>query len=127
MKFGALMDGAVAALRAPDWLAGARLATLTGSAPMISARTGTVDPDSIRVARRLLKALARVPGGRWRATCLYLGAAEVLLRRAAGEDARLRLGARRDGEGIGAHAWVESGGVPVGHEAGNAERFAALA
>ena len=123
MRLGAVARGVAAAVRIPGRLDGAGLSALTAAIP------GAVDRDvvaaaSVDAARRTLRLLARIPGGRWRATCLYLSAVEVVLRRDAGEDARLVLGARRDGEGIGAHAWVESGGIPVGREAANATRFA---
>ena len=123
MKLGAIVRGVGAAVRIPGQLDGAGLASLTEAVPGASDRKGA-DPESIGAARWTLRLLARVPGGRWRATCLYLSAVEVVLRRDAGEDARLRLGARREGEVIGAHAWVESDGVPVGREAANATRFA---
>jgi len=83
-------------------------------------------PETIRAARGILRRLAYLPGGLWRATCLYRSAAEVLLRRDAGQPARLQLGARRNGEEIGAHAWVECDGVPVGPEAAEADRYVAL-
>ena len=49
----------------------------------------------------------------WRPRCLpaSLVAADFLAAR--GFDARLRLGVRREGGGIEAHAWVEHGGAPV--------------
>lgn len=125
MNLIALLRGARAAIRAPRWLAGPSLISLTEAAPAPVPGAG-VDPESLRAARRTLRLLARIPGGGWRSTCLYRSVAEVLLRREAGEDARLRLGARRQGEAIGAHAWVESAGVPVGTDATNARHFAAL-
>jgi hypothetical protein len=122
----AAVRGIGAALRVPRWL-GPRLDRLTAVAGPRSATAGAADPGSIRAAHLTLRLLARVPGGAWRSSCLYRSVAEVLLRRAAGEDAWLRLGARRDGEAIGAHAWVESPrGVPVGRDAANAARFTPL-
>lgn len=123
MTPGAIVRGVAAAVGIPGRLDGAGLAALTTAAPRVTERTA-VDAESVAVARWTLRLLSRVPGGRWRATCLYLSAVEVVLRRDAGEDARLMLGVRRDGEAIGAHAWVESGGIPVGRESANATRFA---
>lgn len=47
---------------------------------------------------------------------------EWLLRR-RGIDAELRIGVQRIGAGIAAHAWVESGGVPVNDRPDIAESF----
>jgi hypothetical protein len=52
--------------------------------------------------------------------------AELLLRREAGQPARLQLGVQRAGEEIGAHAWIECDGVPVGAEAAEAARYSVL-
>jgi hypothetical protein len=72
---------------------------------------------SLRYSRRTLRLLAVLPGGRWRNTCLYRGAAECLLLRGYGIPARLCLGVRNDAADVGpgdehacdirAHAWVE--------------------
>ena len=77
----------------------------------------------MRAARSVLRVMGRLSGGVWRNTCLFRSAAEVLLRRAAGERAVLRLGARQADGTVGAHAWVESDGRPVGEDAANAAAF----
>jgi hypothetical protein len=124
---GDLLRGAWAAFRAPRWLASDRLPHLL-AVPDLPAPHSTSEPspDAIRAARGILRRLERVPGGLWRGTCLYRSAAEVLLRRAAGQPARLQLGVQQAGEEIGAHAWVECDGRPVGPDAAEAARFTAL-
>jgi hypothetical protein len=120
------LRGTWAALRVPHWLSGERLQSLTRDAgPQATRETG--DPDASAAARLTLRILGRLSAGYWRNTCLYRSAAEVLLRRERGGAAVLRLGVRQVGEGIGAHAWVEADGTPVGEDAENAGRFQALA
>jgi hypothetical protein len=124
---GDLLRGGWAALRAPRWLASDRLPLLLAIPDLPSGRTSS-EPSAgaIRVARAVLGRLHRIPGGYWRGTCLYRSAAEVLLRRAAGQPARLKLGVHHAGEEIGAHAWVECDGKPVGPDAAEAGRYTAL-
>lgn len=125
MKLRSAIVGGWAALRVPFRLRGDGLAALT--TPPHQLRPGPAfDPASMRAARLVLRVMGRLTGGVWRNTCLFRSAAEVLLRRAAGERAVLRLGARRANETIGAHAWVESDGVPVGDDAVNADAFVQL-
>lgn len=50
---------------------------------------------------------------------------QTLLRR-AGVVTELRLGVRREADGISAHAWLEADGIPVGEPAGHVEQFAPL-
>lgn len=127
MSAGDLFRGLWAALRVPHWLASSRLPLLL-AIPDLPPGRPVAEPSAgeIRAARGFLRRLERIPGGVWRGTCLYRSAAEVLLRREAGQPARLRIGAQRAGEEIGAHAWVECDGRPVGLDAGEAERFVAL-
>ncbi|MDH3495215.1 MAG: lasso peptide biosynthesis B2 protein [Gemmatimonadota bacterium] len=70
------------------------------------------DPTAaITTAHRALRILARIPGGPWRNTCLYRGAAECLLLRAHGVAARLSIGVEsrpHSAPGVEAHAWVET-------------------
>lgn len=69
---------------------------------------------SVRIARFMLRALAKLPGNRWRNTCLYRAAAECLALRRLGLPARLCLGAEEDRgspDRVTAHAWVEIDGV----------------
>jgi hypothetical protein len=105
--------GALAALQAPWWLEGRRLQTLLADQPVRSGRTrrgGEASGElAVAAAWRALGRLGRVPGGRWRNTCLYRAAAACLALRRCGVPARLRLGVRRDGSAILAHAWVEDG------------------
>lgn len=127
MTLGELVIGGWAALRTPLWLRTERLPVLL-AIPTIDPRTvrGEPSPGTIRAARGIVRRLGMLPGGIWRGTCLYRSAAEVLLRRAAGQPARLQIGARRSGEEIGAHAWVECDGVPVGADAGEAAFYTTL-
>jgi hypothetical protein len=73
---------------------------------------GESHPDlAIRAAHRTLRYLARIPGSRWRNTCLYRSVAECVLLRAHGIAARLCIGVEpqdNSASGVGAHAWVES-------------------
>jgi hypothetical protein len=69
---------------------------------------------SVSAARLMLRVLARLPGNRWRNTCLYRSAAECLALRRLGLPARLCLGAEEDRgspDRVTAHAWVEVDGV----------------
>jgi len=58
-----------------------------------------------------------------RALCLERSLALWWLARRRGADAALRIGVRRTGGGIEAHAWVEVGGVVVGDEPDVASRY----
>jgi hypothetical protein len=60
-----------------------------------------------RTAELTLRVLARLPGGRWKATCLYRSIAAALMLRAAGVPCRLCIGAT-GGQAVVAHAWVEN-------------------
>lgn len=124
MTLGDLVVGGWAAIRAPYWLSGSRLEALL-QAPAPSEGRPVLE-ERIRAARGILRRLAMIPGAPWRATCLYRCAAEVLLRREAGQPARLQLGVRRTGEEVGAHAWVECDGRPVGTESADAARYSLL-
>lgn len=66
-------------------------------------------PGARRVARFAIRLLARLPGGRWRNTCLYRSVAECLALRRLGVHARVCLGVGREEalRSISAHAWVE--------------------
>lgn len=127
MTLGELVIGGWAALRAPLWLRSDRLPELL-AVPPLDPRTVRSEPsvESIRAARGILRRLGKLPGGLWRGTCLYRSSAEVLIRRAAGQPAVLKIGARRGEEEIGAHAWVECDGVPVGPDAAEAVHYQTL-
>lgn len=67
---------------------------------------------AVEAARFAVRVLGRVPGGRWRNTCLYRAVAECLVLRAYGVDARLRIGIGTEGAEVIAHAWVVRGEQP---------------
>jgi hypothetical protein len=127
VTIGDLFRGAWVALRVPRWLDPDRLPLLL-AVPELPAGRNVQEPsaETIRAARGILRRLERIPGGRWRGTCLYRSAAEVLLLRAGGQPARLQLGVQHAGEEVGAHAWVECDGRPVGPDAAEADRYTAL-
>ena len=77
--------------------------------------------DPLRAARLVDAVAASLP---LRPRCLARSLALRSLLRRQGVDARLRLGVRKDGSLLDAHAWVEADGVMVG-EAG--EGYAPLA
>jgi len=140
------------ALSAPDWLHSQRLGTLTSgpgtdasAAPMAHAGTSHPTPPvglapCLDTSLSLLRLLARLPGRRWRNTCLYRSIVTVLCIRSHQGAARLRIGVRASAsreEGLGsstgtpglltpstdpssapieAHAWVESAWIPAEHE-----------
>lgn len=68
-------------------------------------------PEARRVARFAIRLLARLPGGRWRNTCLYRSVAECLALRRLGVPARVCMGVGKEGarRSMSAHAWVEAG------------------
>jgi hypothetical protein len=75
------------------------------------------EPEAaLRAARRTLRLLALLPGGRWRATCLYESVAECLVLRRSGVAAAVCIGVKRQGDGtpgIAAHAWVARNGSDI--------------
>jgi hypothetical protein len=105
----AFLTGARAAFVAPAWLGADRLRLLM--APADAPAPSYPEPEqAMRAARWTLRQLARVPGGRWRATCLYESVAECLVLRGAGIPAAVCIGVRRGTGGsagtLSAHAWV---------------------
>ena len=116
-RFGAVLVGASAALQAPRWVRGRRFEQLLEKhdegreAAHISERTdpagGSNTSDAVfaasapatalgvRVARALLRRLARLPFTPWRNTCLFRSIAECLVLRRYGVPAAIRLGVRR--------------------------------
>jgi hypothetical protein len=127
VTLGELAAGGWAALRVPYWLRAERLPQLL-ALPAADPGVARSEPstETIRAARGILRRLGKLPGGLWRGTCLYRSAAEVLIRRGAGQPARLQIGARREGEEVGAHAWVECDGHPVGADAAESRHYSAL-
>ncbi|HSU12778.1 lasso peptide biosynthesis B2 protein [Longimicrobium sp.] len=102
---GAVLAGARAALAAPRWIEGPRLTELLRPPARSRAET-RVPRGATGSAMRLLRLLARVPGRRWRNTCLYRSVAECLVLRRYGIPAIVKIGVK-SGEGdIEAHAWV---------------------
>ena len=114
----AVLVGARAALQSPRWIDGPGLAELLREPPGADAG-GRVPRGALGAAMVLLKVLGRLPGRRWRNTCLYRGVAECLVLRHYGVGATLKIGVR-SGEGIEAHAWVVRPDRPVpGHAHGH--------
>lgn len=101
---GGVAAGVRAALASSRWIEGRGLAELLRApAP---ARERPVPRRATGAALLLLRVLARVPGGRWRNTCLFRSVAECLVLRRYGVPAVVKIGVR-SGEGdIEAHAWV---------------------
>ncbi len=89
---------------------------------------GRLDAGRLDVARRLARGVDRAAGFRvYRVPCLAraLLLERLLVRR--GLPATLRIGVRRPGAGrLGAHAWVECGGVSLDPDPRVDERFAPL-
>ncbi len=101
--------GALAAYRTAAWIESPRFAELL-DLPADSPAVPRPEPQgALRTARRTLRLLARIPGHRWRSSCLYESVAECLVLRQAGVPAAVCIGVKRgaDGKpGIEAHAWV---------------------
>jgi hypothetical protein len=82
---------------------------------------------SVEAANRLGQ-LVRIAAnhGPYRATCLRQSLALLFLLRRRGWPAELRIGVRREGDGLDAHAWVELEGFALNDIAEAAGRFAPL-
>ena len=65
-----------------------------------------------RIARLVAIAASR---GAYRATCLRQSLALWWLLKRRGIDTQLRIGVRKEGGALLAHAWVEHEGAPLGH------------
>jgi Transglutaminase-like superfamily len=109
MRLGDWWTGAVAAYRAPGWIDAPRFTELL-TLPCESPSVPQAEPSAaLRAARSSLRVLARLPGRRWRATCLFESVAECLVLRHAGVPAAVCIGVKRRADGtpgIEAHAWV---------------------
>jgi hypothetical protein len=103
---GAVLAGARAALEAPRWIDGPRLAELLRPPARVRPER-RVPRGATGSALRLIRLLARAPGGRWRNTCLYRSVAECLVLRGYGIPAVVRIGVKPAEGDIEAHAWVE--------------------
>jgi Transglutaminase-like superfamily len=104
-----MLTGIRAALEAPRWIASRRLADLL-ALPTDASRVPRPEPErGLRAARRALRVLSWIPGGRWRTSCLYESVAECLTLRRSGLPAAVCIGVKHhagDEPGIAAHAWV---------------------
>ena len=126
--------GALARLRALDWSDRRRLLALAMLLPLIDLslrglglrrtqhllgldreRAGTpVAAADVRAAERLAQ-LAAIAGrrGLYANTCLRQALTVQWWLRRRGLPAQLRIGARRKGDSVDAHAWVELAGTPL--------------
>jgi hypothetical protein len=117
--------GLRAAWSAPD-LIGRRLAPLLELPERAPSANGSDGADvrlAVRASHAAIARLARVPGARWRNSCLYRSVAECVVLRTFGLPARVVIGvgagaAARD---VIAHAWVECEGVRCVSTRGQAE------
>lgn len=104
-----MVTGIRAAIEAPRWIASKRLAELL-SLPADAPAVPRAEPArGLRAARRALRVLSWIPGGRWRTSCLYESVAECLTLRRSGVPAAVCIGVKREAggqAGITAHAWV---------------------
>jgi hypothetical protein len=97
-----------AVLLTPILLAGRGWERLLRAPQRMPTRRALPD-ESVGLAERLLSRLARTRLGVWRDTCLYQSVATCLVLRHYGTPAVLKLGAKREGEAVAAHAWVDTG------------------
>ncbi|HEX7117828.1 MAG TPA: lasso peptide biosynthesis B2 protein [Longimicrobiales bacterium] len=104
---GAVLCGVAAALAAPWYVDGPRLKRLLAASDGAGGRGD--GRAAVRWANRALRVLARLPGTRWRNTCLYRAVAGCLAMRWLGLEATVRIGARRDAaqDRVLAHAWID--------------------
>lgn len=105
------------AARALWYLARARVLHAMWPAPKIFGRLRAATPpgrgaapDPALMGWALQAWGKRVP---WRSDCLVQALAARLWLERSGTPSELRLGARRAGDGILAHAWLDVAGVPV--------------
>ena len=109
--------GARSAWASARWIEGAELGLLArGVEPGGRTREchDRLAGAATRWAGRTLRLLARLPGGRWRTTCLYRSVAACLVRRELALPHRLALGIREDASlptGVAAHAWTAGDGT----------------
>ena len=125
----AAVVGARAAGRAAGVIAGG-LPALLVAPPTLAPRS--LDPTAAAAATRAalaaLRWLARLPGRRWRDTCLFRATAECLVLRAAGLPALVRLGVAVEAPDVVAHAWAECPGVRCATaDGGETSRYRVLA
>ena len=118
--------------RAQAALLGAQLRVWTRPAGSL-VRPGPAEPErpaerDAERARALAAAVDRAArAGLFRPACLVRALAlHRLLLRDGIPGARIRLGVRRDGSGLAAHAWVEVNGAVLGDDGRRAPRFLSL-
>jgi hypothetical protein len=119
--------------RAQAALLGAQLRVWTRPAgslvrPGPASPAGEPDPRDVERARSLARVVDRAASaGLFRPACLVRALAlHRLLVRDGIPGARIRLGVRRDGSGLAAHAWVEMDGAVLGDDGRRAPRFLSL-
>ncbi|MGH7669485.1 MAG: lasso peptide biosynthesis B2 protein [Gemmatimonadaceae bacterium] len=99
----------IAAFRTAAWIESPRFPELLVLPAKVSPVPRSEPVRALHTARRALRLLARIPGGRWRTSCLYESVAECLVLRRAGVPAAVCIGVKRGADGtpgIEAHAWV---------------------
>ncbi len=119
-----------AAVLLPSVALGIRVAGLRRIQAILSrAQAGerAATPASLERARRIAGLVAAAAHhGPCRAKCLPLSLALQRLLRGKGIASELRLGVRKSGDALLAHAWVEHGGTPLLEARDVHERFAAF-
>ena len=103
-----------------------RLLGLARTRRLFAPRRGRVSPPAAPEVERLAALAAVACRAVYPAACLPRALALQRLLAGRGAPAALKIGVRRDGEELAAHAWVEVDGRPVGEPAGIEERFAEL-
>lgn len=104
--------GAAVSKRPPEGRYGDERSAGPTSARIGAARRDGTLEEAHRLARAVDRACRVVP---WRSSCLVRALAlKRLLRRRGFAGADLRVGVRRDRDGLSAHAWVECDGEIVG-------------
>ena len=121
-----VLGGVRAALASAAWVDGPRLTELLAP-PSAAVPERRVPRGATGAANHLLRVLARLPGGRWRNTCLYRSVAECLVLRRYGVPAVVKIGVRTQTGDIEAHAWVVRADRPDAAEPGGHLPLAARA
>lgn len=117
----AVLLGTRSAWSSARWIEGAGLVVLSRGVEDVDRATAgreQLAAAATRWAGRVLRVLARLPGGRWRATCLYRSVAACLVRRELELAHRLAFGVREDASlptGVAAHAWTIGDGTDSWH------------
>ena len=95
-----------------------RTRDLLGRLSPLSTPTEQLDTAQACAKAQRIARLLRIAAnhGLYRATCLRQSLALWWLLKRRGIPAELRIGVRKDGAGLNAHAWVEFDGTPLGRE-----------